>query len=33
MPVLKTADYIQDNKDLIFDLCEREGVKEFHRFL
>jgi hypothetical protein len=29
MPVIKTADYIQDNKDLIFDLCEREGVKSF----
>jgi hypothetical protein len=29
MPVIKTADYIKDNKDLIFDLCEREGVKNF----
>lgn len=29
MPVIKPADHIKDNKDLIFDLCEREGVDSF----
>lgn len=29
MSVLKTSSDIKDHKDLIFDICEREGVKSF----
>ena len=29
MSVLKTSSEIKDHKDLIFDICEREGVKSF----
>jgi hypothetical protein len=29
MSILKTSSDIKDHKDLIFDICEREGVKSF----